>query len=136
MRFYFFTPKKSPFATDAIKGLTTNNSVAAVMPAQTKYKKHSSGSWNQNTNFKVKGGQAIKFEVKNVNVLGTTITIETNHGTKSQIILPLSTATFEFTVFGTEPTPWTIDISSESDAFIVAWTLYSTWVPGDPTNGK
>jgi len=103
---------------------------------QTKYKKHSSGSWNADASLKIQGGQAIKLEVKNTNVLGTTITVETNHGTKTSIIAPLSTEIFEFFVFGAEPAPWKIDISTNSDAFIVAWTLYSTWIPGDPRNGK
>jgi len=98
-------------------------------------KKHSSGSWNSDTSFAINGGQKIKFEVKNVNLLGTTLTIATNHGGDSKIILPGSVAIFEFFVFGSEPAPWKIDISSNSDAFIVAWTLYSSWIPGDPPNG-
>jgi hypothetical protein len=98
-------------------------------------KKHSSGTWNSDTNFQIGGGQKIRFEVKNLNVLGTTLTIETTRGSDSKIILPQSTAIFEFTVFGSEPTPWKISISSNSDAFIVGWTLYSSWVPGDPPNG-
>lgn len=100
-------------------------------------KRHSSGTWNANTDFKIEGGQSIKFMVKNVNVLGTTLTISTNHGDPiSKIILPQSTASFQFYVFGEEPTPWNVSVSTNSDAFIVAWTLYSTWIPGDPKNGK
>ncbi|MEJ7831077.1 MAG: hypothetical protein WKF91_22920 [Segetibacter sp.] len=97
---------------------------------------HSSGSWNADTNLQVEGGQSMKFNVMNTNVLGSTLTIQSNlGGTKSLIIPPLMSMDFEFTCFGAEPISWSFDIATKSDAFIVTWILYSTWVPGDPANG-
>ena len=99
-------------------------------------KKSDSGSWNSDTNYNKKGGQNMTFKVKNVNVLGTTLTIESNlGGTKSLIIPPMVTMDFEFTCFGAEPMSWSFDISTNSDAFIVTWDLFSTWIQGDPPNG-
>lgn len=99
-------------------------------------KKHSSGSWISDTNFAAQGGQLMTFKVKNVNLLGTTLTIDSNlGGTKALIIPPLGTMDFEFTCFGAEPIGWRFDISTNSDAFIVTWELFSTWIPGDPPNG-
>ncbi len=99
-------------------------------------KKHSIGSWISDTKLNTQGGQIMTFKVKNVNVLGTTLTIESNiGGTQSQIILPQKTMEFEFSCFGAEPLSWSFDISTNSDAFIVTWELYSTWIIGDPPNG-
>jgi hypothetical protein len=76
------------------------------------------------------------FQVKNVNVLGTTLSINSNlGGNKSLIILPQQTADMRFDCFGSEPMGWTFDVSTDSDAFIVAWQLFSSWIPGDPANG-
>ncbi|MBX3252519.1 MAG: hypothetical protein KF862_00150 [Chitinophagaceae bacterium] len=98
-------------------------------------KKSDSGSWNSNTTYTRSGGMTMKFEVKNINLLGTTLTIASNHGgTQSRIIPPLSTMDFEFSKFGSEPMGWSFQISTASDAFIVTWELYSTWIPGDPPN--
>ena len=95
-----------------------------------------SGSWNGASSSHYQGGQAMHFKIKNVNVLGTTITIDSNlGGSQSIIILPQTMADLTFTCFGAEPMGWTFDISSDSDAFIVTWQLFSTWVPGDPPNG-
>ena len=94
-----------------------------------------SGSWNGATTKSYQGGQGMHYQLKNVNVLGTTITINSNlGGNKSLLILPQQTADMQFDCFGTEPMGWTFDISTDSDAFIVAWSLYSTWIPGDPPN--
>lgn len=93
------------------------------------------GSWNGATSKSYQGGQGMHYQLKNVNALGTTITINSNlGGNKSLLILPQQTADMQFDCFGTEPMGWTFDISTDSDAFIVAWTLYSTWLPGDPPN--
>ena len=79
------------------------------------------------------------FAVKNVNVLGTMFSItakfSTGDTTKSALIPPQTTADFLFTQFGSEPMGWQFDIDSDSDAFIVTWKLFSTWIPGDPPNG-
>ena len=99
-------------------------------------KKHSSGSWTSDTNFKAQGGQLMTFKVKNTNVLGTTLTIGSNlGGTQSLIIPTLGSMDFEFTCFGAEPMGWKFDISTNSDAFIVIWELFASWIPGDPPNG-
>ena len=98
-------------------------------------KKSDSGSWNKDTSYVKKGGMTMKFEVKNVNLLGTTLTIDSNYGgSQSKIIPPLTTMDFTCTCFGNEPMTWKFDISTNSDAFIVSWTLYSTWILGDPPN--
>jgi hypothetical protein len=95
-----------------------------------------SGSWNGSATLNYQGGQAMHFALNNVNVLGTTITINSNlGGNQSLLILPAQSVDMKFTCFGSEPMGWTFDISSDSDAFILAWKLYSSWVPGDPPNG-
>jgi hypothetical protein len=95
-----------------------------------------SGSWNNSTTLNYQGGQVMHFQVKNVNVLGTTLSINSNlGGNKSLIILPQQTGDIRFDCFGSEPMGWTFDVSTDSDAFIVAWQLFSSWIPGDPANG-
>ncbi|SHM80138.1 M23 family metallopeptidase [Flavobacterium xanthum] len=88
------------------------------------------GSWNADTSAHYSGGQVMHYKVKNVNILGTTITIDSNlDGSRSLIIPPLTTVDIRFSCFGVEPLGWKLDISTNSDAFIVTWELYSTWVP-------
>jgi hypothetical protein len=95
-----------------------------------------SGSWNGSVTKNYRGGQVMHFQLKNVNILGTTITISSNlGGKKSLIILPQQTSDMRFDCFGAEPMGWTFDISTDSDAFIVTWSLFSSWLPGDPFNG-
>ncbi|MGN6531814.1 MAG: hypothetical protein ACTHK0_08690 [Ginsengibacter sp.] len=95
-----------------------------------------SGTWNNSASLNYQGGQVMHFQVKNVNVLGTTLSINSNlGGNKSLIILPQQTGDIRFDCFGSEPMGWTFDISTDSDAFIVAWKLFSSWIPGDPANG-
>jgi hypothetical protein len=94
-----------------------------------------SGTWNSGTNLSEQGGQGMHFHVSNLNPLGTSITIAAGSGeSHSAIITPLGSADLEFSVFGNEPMGWDFDVSTDSDAFIVAWCLYSTWIPGDPPN--
>jgi len=98
-------------------------------------KKSDSGSWIADTTYLKKGGQNMTFKVKNINVLGTTLTIKSNTGDSiSKLIAPLSTIDFEFTYFTNEPYLWKFEISTNSDAFIVTWELFSTWIEGDPSN--
>ena len=93
------------------------------------------GTWNASATLNYRGGQVMHFAIKNVNVLGTTITIDSNlGGSKTAQILPQATADMRFTVFGSEPMGWSFSVSTNSDAFIVAWKLYSSWIPGDPPN--
>jgi hypothetical protein len=93
------------------------------------------GSWNADTSSHYQGGQGMHYKIKNINVLGTTITIDSNlDGSKSLIIPPQTALDMNFSCFGSEPMGWKFEISSNSDAFIVTWELYSTWIPGDPPN--
>ncbi len=96
---------------------------------------HSSGSWNSATSLSVQGGQAMHFRVSNANALGTTITIRGRGQTQQATILPFGHADLRFSIFGSEPIGWDFDVSTNSDAFIVTWCLYSAWLPGDPPNG-
>jgi hypothetical protein len=121
---------------------TDGNSQQNQQPADTGatdaegFKLLDSGTWNNSATLNYHGGQAMHFQVKNVNVLGTTLSINSNlGGNKSLIILPQQTGDIRFDCFGSEPMGWTFDVSTDSDAFIVAWQLFSSWIPGDPANG-
>jgi len=93
------------------------------------------GVWNSATTLSVTGGQSMRFFLKNLNLLGTTISIRDQFGrTQSRIITPMGSTDLEFSNFGNEPMGWTFSIGTNSDAFIVSWSLCSTWVPGDPPN--
>jgi len=94
-----------------------------------------SGSWNSDARLAYQGGQIMHFKVTNVNILGTTITIRSNLGGKKSILIPpLMTVDIRFDCFGGEPMGWTFNVSTDSDAFIVTWELYSSWIPGDAPN--
>lgn len=95
-----------------------------------------SGTWNRNSTLTVQGGMAMWFKIRNTNVLGTTIRITDQAGqVKQSLILPASGVEFVFSVFGAEPMGWRFEIQTESDAFMVTWELWSTWVPGMQPNG-
>jgi hypothetical protein len=95
----------------------------------------SSGMWTRNTTVSIQGGQGMRFYLKNRNVLGTTIRITAQTGeTDARILLPMGSAEMYFSIFGNEPMGWRFEIETESDVFMVEWTLCSTWVPGDPPN--
>jgi len=82
-------------------------------------------------------GQAVRFNFRNLNVLGTTISVRDNTPfgeTKQSIILPTGSVTFTFARFGEEPMGWDFTIRTMSDAFIVSYEMESTWVPGMPPN--
>lgn len=112
-------------------------SIAMEAPSNPEnYQRLTAGAWNRNTSLTVQGGQGMWFKIRNTNVLGTTIRIRDQSGqVKQSIILPMSSVDFVFSVFGSEPMGWRFDISTESDAFMVTWELWSTWVPGMPPNG-
>ena len=100
------------------------------------YRLLTTGVWSRDSTLAVQGGQGMWFKVRNTNVLGTTIRITSQTGeSKGSIILPLSSAEFLFAIFGNEPMGWRFDISTDSDAFMVTWELWSTWVQGMPPNG-
>lgn len=93
------------------------------------------GIWTTDTNVTAKLGQAVSIEVYNPNVLGTTLSIEPNAGpVQEMILLPQQRHTFDFYQFGSEPTNWSFYISTVSDAFVVQYSIDSTWVPGMPPN--
>lgn len=104
---------------------------------------YTKGIWNNMGNDYLEAdlGQVVWITVKNINVLGTTIEIEPNYGDKQvAVILPLSSVEFRFDLFAEEPVHWKFNVSSYSDAFIVGYTVRSTWIPGmapnPPKNNK
>lgn len=99
-----------------------------------KYRMLQSGIWNNAASFSLEGGQVLLFKLYNPNALGTTISISAGHDSKQAMIPPMSRVQLEFSRFGKEPSTWNIQVSSISAAFIVAWELWSTWVPGMPSN--
>lgn len=93
-----------------------------------------SGTWNGDASLSLMGGQGMHFVITNINVVGTTITIESSDGSQdSALILPQTSADLKFARFGQEPLSWDFHVSSDSDAFIVNWCLYSTWVTSPPS---
>lgn len=95
------------------------------------------GTLNSNDTISGTYGQVVKLTFKNLNVLGTTIQVsdKTPFGeTQGRILLPLESVTFTFSRFGEEPMGWSFDISTNSDAFIVGYSIESTWVEGMPNN--
>lgn len=116
----------SGLAIDAVKVVRTQQYVLA-----------GAGVLNSDDTISGNFGQAVKLTFKNVNVLGTTINVKDTSPfgeTKGIILLPLQSITFTFTRFGEEPMSWSFDISTHSDAFIVGYTIESTWVEGMPHN--
>jgi hypothetical protein len=74
--------------------------------------------------------------VTNANVLGVSLSIQSQDGQQQGgIILPGTTADYLFASFGSEPMGWKFSPTINSDAAVVTWKLFSTWVPGDPPNG-
>jgi len=116
----------SGLAIDAVKVVRTQQYVPA-----------GGGVLNSNTTLSGSYGQGVKITFKNVNILGTTLTVSdtTSFGeTKQTILLPLQSVTYTFTRFGEEPMYWEFDVSTVSDAFIVTYEIESTWVEGMPPN--
>lgn len=124
-------------STDNADGSAQNSSSGGTGNTDSEgFKLLDSGTWNNSATLNYQGGQVMHFQVKNVNVLGTTLSINSNlGGNKSLIILPQQTGDIRFDCFGSEPMGWTFDVSTDSDAFIVGWQLFSSWTPGDPANG-
>ena len=94
------------------------------------------GTWTGNTTFFAPLGQIVWIRVTNVNVLGTTISIESLNTKQVQqlVLLPYIQKEFRFSVFGSEPISWDFRIRTESDVFSVNYKIESTWVPGMPPN--
>jgi hypothetical protein len=94
-----------------------------------------SGVWNGATTVTEQGGQLMNFQLTNQNILGTTITISADTGESHDLIIgPQGVGDMSFSIFGGEPRTWTFSIDTNSDAFVVSWALFSTWIPGDPPN--
>jgi hypothetical protein len=91
------------------------------------------GTWNGSSSVSVRGGQIMHFHIKNLNVVGVSVKIHADrtNQTKSMIILPSLSGDIIFQQFGSEPMGWTFNISTDSDAMIVAWQLFSSWLPSD-----
>lgn len=94
----------------------------------------SGGTWNHTQTLSISGGQAMWFKIRNINVLGTTLTLRSGNQVASSILLPQQSVDWVFSSFGNEPMGWTFDIRTQSSAFICTWELWSTWVPGMPSN--
>ena len=112
------------------------------------------GMLNKNPDFTFSGGQGVIIAVKNLNVLGTTVTVsnistiyrESGFWRRllgntyqmseecSVIVLPLQTALFQWTCFGNEPMHWHFTIGTVSDVNLIALNVYSTWVKGMKSN--
>jgi hypothetical protein len=103
---------------------------------RTGLKLHSRAYWTTNTTERFQGGQAMQFRVRNMNAVGTNITIvHTNSGaSRSSLLPPGLVVPLDFDYWGCEPMTWNFDISTTADTFLVEFELYSTWVPGDPDN--
>ncbi|MDO3377154.1 carboxypeptidase-like regulatory domain-containing protein [Geoalkalibacter halelectricus] len=96
---------------------------------------HSSGSWTSDTKVSGQFGQVVWITVNNVNWLGTGISISSNKGQyKESHLLPYLPVTFQFSTFSAEPISWQFDVSAKADAFVVTYTIESTWIPGMPPN--
>ena len=96
---------------------------------------YAAGTWNKNTKFSAQLGQVVWITAKNVNILGTTISIDSNFDQIQQsILLPQQEHVFNFSVISSEPVPWEFDVTTNSDAFIILYKIESTWVPGMPPN--
>ena len=93
------------------------------------------GVWSGSATVSVLGGQSMTFVLKNTSILGASIKITDHLGAShSQLLLPGQTAQMQFSNLRGEPVGWTFTVTTDSDAFVVAWQLWSTWVPGDPVN--
>lgn len=116
----------SALAIDAVKVVRTQDYVSA-----------GGGSLTGSGTIAGAWGQAVRLTFKNVNVLGALLTVRdtTPFGdTRSLILLPQQSVTFTFTRFGQEPMSWSFDVSTLSDAFVVTYSVESTWVNGMPPN--
>lgn len=96
------------------------------------------------------GGQGVIFEIKNLNILGTTFTVTSIRAALrdpglwrnllgdryqmseeiSSIILPLQTVYYQFACFGCEPMSWKFRTTTYSDVCSVGLKIWSTWVKG------
>ncbi len=116
----------SGLAIDAVQVVRTQQYVPA-----------GGGVLNSNATISGSYGQGVKLTFKNINVLGTTLTVSDKSPfgeTKGIILLPQQSVTFTFSRFGEEPMFWEFDVSTNSDAFIVTYDVQSTWVEGMPPN--
>lgn len=78
------------------------------------------------------------FQLNNsLGATGTTINISADrtNETKGLILIPGVAGDISFSSFGSEPMGWTFTVTTDSDAFLVSFQLFSTWIPGDPPNG-
>lgn len=96
---------------------------------------YATGVWNGDVAFSAELGQVVWIEVKNVNVLGTTIIIDCDRAASQRMYLPpFMSHTFEFSCLD-DVDFWRFQVSTYADAFVVQYAIYSTWVPWVPKPG-
>lgn len=74
-------------------------------------------------------GQAVRITFTNNNVIGASITVKSNGfggTTKGSLVLPMQSVTFTFINGGVEPTYWSFDVGTSSDALNVEYSIEST----------
>lgn len=92
---------------------------------------YETGVWNGGVAFSAELGQAVWIEVKNMNIFGAMISIFSNNdGSRGMLLLPHLTQTFRFNYFGSKTVSWRFIVSTDSDAFVVQYAIYTTWEPG------
>jgi hypothetical protein len=84
----------------------------------------------------VQGGQTMRITVTNTHVfMPATLKISSNlGGAHGAVILPSKPHDFIFQNGGKVPMSWTFDPSIETDDAVLAWQLFSDWLPGDPVD--
>jgi hypothetical protein len=105
------------------------------------YKLYEKGYWHDDTEITARLGQGVKITVRNINALGTSITIKAMSGNRGKpfqvheaIVLPYESKTFKFSMFSDEPVSWRFKVATKADVFLVLYKIESTWVPGMKPN--
>lgn len=125
----------STWFKEAVEGHGASGDVRNRRPKRQRGERYffRTGVWNGDVAFAVELGQYVWIEVKNVNTLGTTITIDSDRdGSRSMILLPFISHTFKFYALVEDPLVWGFQVSTISDAFVVQYAIYSDWVPNLP----
>jgi hypothetical protein len=87
---------------------------------------------------RIQGGQVMRFVLNNVNAKDVTVSIDSIAGKQTVNVPGSSSAEARFKCHGDEPMYWAFTPIFEETALsggdVVAWKLYSTWIPGDPAS--
>lgn len=97
-------------------------------------RKLSSGMWNKSSSITLHGGQIMIFKMTNMNMLPVTVQISSTLVKQSLFMLPATSGELEFDNFMGEPQQWTFSIDAEDDTYFIMYELWSSWIPGDPSN--